>query len=181
MKTLLLHVCCAPCFVGSFEAVKDKFKIFVDFYNPNIQPEPEYEHRQNELIRLIEEVKEYQEVEVLPASYQKEDWNKLVKGHEQDKEGGERCRKCFKQRLCYTAKLAKEYGIDNFATTLTISPLKNSELINSIGKEAALDAKTNYFPSDFKKNNGFQKSCELSKKYNLYRQNYCGCLFSKNR
>lgn len=178
--TLLLHSCCAPCSSYVIEYLSQYFKITVFYYNPNISPEDEYIFRSSEQKRLISEMKTN-----YPVSYIDEDYNctkfyDAVKGFEKEPEGGKRCEICFKLRLERTAEKAASENFDYFATTLTISPLKNAQLINSIGCELADKYSVKWLPSDFKKKGGYKRSIELSKIYELYRQNYCGCVFSKN-
>lgn len=171
---LLLHCCCAPCASSCLERLKDYFKITVLFYNPNID-EPEYSKRKAELIKLIGATGW---AEILDCDSNAQDFYGAVKGLENEKEGGARCAECFKLRLEKTARLAKEGGFDCFTTTLTLSPLKNAALINSIG-ESLQSENTVWLYSDFKKRGGYLRSIELSKQYGLYRQNYCGCVFSR--
>ena len=174
-KTILLHCCCAPCSSACLERLKDYFKITVFFYNPNIE-DGEYERRKAELIRFITETGW---ADFIDCDHNEKEFYSAVKGLEHEKEGGARCEKCFKLRLEKTAKTADKYGYDYFTTTLTISPLKNAEVINEIGESLEGNAKWLY--SDFKKRGGYLKSIELSKEHELYRQNYCGCVFSRRR
>ena len=175
---LLLHVCCAVCASSVLEYLYDHFDITIAYYNPNITIKDEYDYRYSELRRYVSERGmdgiSYIEVDHDPAAF-----FSLVKGHEEDREGGARCAICFSQRLGYTAKLCREGGFDCFATTLTVSPLKNAEVINTIGERIAAGTGTKYLCTDFKKKNGYKRSIELSKEYNLYRQNFCGCVFSR--
>lgn len=179
VPTLLLHSCCAPCSSYVIEYLSDYFNITVFYYNPNISYESEYIHRLNEQKRLISQMATKYPVTVIDGDYKSKDFFDVCKGLENEKEGGKRCEKCFYLRLQNTAKLAKKENFDFFATTLTISPLKNAELINSIGEEIEKQYNVKYLCSDFKKKNGYKRSIELSKQYSLYRQNYCGCIFSK--
>lgn len=179
VPTLLLHSCCAPCSSYVIEYLSDYFSITVFYYNPNISYESEYIHRLNEQKRLISQMATKYPVTVIESDYNSKDFFDVCKGLENEKEGGKRCEKCFYLRLQNTAKLAKKENFDFFATTLTISPLKNAELINSIGEEIEKQYNVKYLCSDFKKKNGYKRSIELSKQYSLYRQNYCGCIFSK--
>lgn len=179
VPTLLLHSCCAPCSSYVIEYLSDYFNITVFYYNPNISYESEYIHRLNEQKRLISQMATKYPVTVIESDYNSKDFFDVCKGLENEKEGGKRCEKCFYLRLQNTAKLAKKENFDFFATTLTISPLKNAELINSIGEEIGKLFSVKYLCSDFKKKNGYKRSIELSKQYSLYRQNYCGCIFSK--
>ena len=171
-KTLLLHCCCAPCSSACLERLKDYFKITVLFYTPNIE-DGEYERRKNELIRFVSETGW---ADFIDCGHDANEFYSAVKGLENENEGGARCAKCFELRLAKTASVAKERGYDYFTTTLTISPLKNASAINEIGERLGGDK---WLYSDFKKKNGFLRSTELSAKHNLYRQDYCGCVFSK--
>lgn len=176
---LMLHACCACCLSYVLEYLCEYFEILVLYYNPNITNESEYIYRQSEVERLIEQMPLCVKPQVIKGEYNKDDYLKRVKGLEQEREQGARCTVCFDMRLTKTAQLAKEYGCDYFATTLTISPLKNASLINSIGERVGKSEGVEYLCSDFKKKNGYKRSIELSREYNLYRQNYCGCEFSK--
>ena len=181
-KTLLLHACCAPCSSHCLTVLEDKVKIVVYYYNPNITDETEYRHRSAELERLIGELKkEYPKssMEFLEGSFEPKVFYDAVKGLEKEPEGGARCAVCFELRLRAAARMAKKQGADYFTTTLTISPLKNAELINTIGRKIAEEEGIAWLPSDFKKGEGYKHSVELSAKYGLYRQNYCGCPYSK--
>ncbi len=179
--TLLLHSCCAPCSSYCLEYLASVFRITVFYYNPNITIEDEYRHRVEEQKRLIEEMNaEFSsDIEFLEGKYEPLEFLERIKGYEKCSEGGDRCRICFDMRLTQAAKVASEKGFDYFTTTLTISPLKNADILNDIGKLKGMEYNINFLPSDFKKKNGYKRSVELSKKYNLYRQNYCGCVFSK--
>ena len=177
--SLLLHSCCAPCSSYVLEYLAPYFNICDFYYNPNISPKQEYEDRKEELVRLIGEMGLSTEVSFLEGTYQPEDFFAMAKGMEELPEGGERCFKCYEMRLRESAKIAKEQGADYFATTLTISPLKNAQKLNEIGEKLAEEYGVKYLPSDFKKKNGYKRSVELSAQYELYRQNYCGCVFSK--
>ena len=179
MPTLLLHCCCAPCSSAVLERISDRAKVTVFFFNPNISPADEYEKRLAELKRLIAEMKPQNPVELLEAKYDPKEFFEAVKGLEKIPEGGERCRKCFELRLGKTAEEAAAHGFDLFATTLTISPLKNAEILNEVGREEAKKFGAVWLPSDFKKKDGYKRSIELSKEFGLYRQDYCGCIFSK--
>lgn len=172
---LLLHACCAPCASAVIERMKDFFDVTVYFYNPNMDGEIEYIKRADELKRLcgIFDVKYVIEV------YKPSEFISVVKGLENAAEGGMRCVKCFRLRLDKTAKFARENAFDYFTTTLTISPLKNAETLNLIGEECSAANGIKWLPSDFKKKGGYQRSVLLSKEFGLYRQNYCGCEFSK--
>lgn len=172
---LMLHVCCAVCASYVLEYLVDEFEIYILYYNPNITKEEEYNYRLSELKRLVKETEIEDRVKFVQCEYDPTVFFEKVKGHEKDPERGERCSICFNQRLSYTKEKCYEYDCDYFATTLTISPLKNASVINEIGKN--IDSR--YLPTDFKKKEGYKRSIELSEKYNLYRQNYCGCEFSK--
>ena len=179
MPKLLLHSCCAPCSSYVLEYLSPYFHIYDFYYNPNVSPKREYEERKEELIRLIKEMELQEKVTFLEGTYEPEKFFEMAKGLEQLPEGGERCFRCYEMRLREAAKIAKEQGADYFATTLTISPLKNAQKLNEIGERIAKEYGVAYLPSDFKKKNGYKRSIELSTEYDLYRQNYCGCIFSK--
>ena len=177
--TLLLHSCCAPCSSYVLEYLSHYFAITVLYYNPNISPADEFERRAQEQKRLIEGMPLHHPVSLLVGDYQPALFNALSKGHEQDPEGGERCFACYRLRLEEAANVAKEGGYDYFTTTLSISPLKNAAKLNEIGKEMAEKYGVAYLFSDFKKREGYKRSCQLSIEYHLYRQDYCGCIYSK--
>lgn len=177
--SLLLHSCCAPCSSYVLEYLSQFFNITVLYYNPNISPKDEYLYRLQEEKRLISEMKFKNPVKILDCDYNADEFFTVAKGLEKEPEGGKRCEKCFDLRLDFTAKTAKENKFDYFATTLTISPLKNANLINQIGESLAEKYNVKYLSSDFKKKEGYKRSITLSKEYNLYRQNYCGCIYSK--
>lgn len=179
VPSLLLHSCCAPCSSYVLEYLAPCFHICDFYYNPNISPKQEYEDRKEELIRLIREMGLSTSVTFLEGTYAPEDFFAIAKGLEELPEGGERCFRCYELRLREAARVAKEQGADYFATTLTISPLKNAAKLNEIGEALAEEYGVKYLPSDFKKKNGYKRSVELSAEHNLYRQNYCGCVFSK--
>lgn len=179
VPTLFLHACCAPCSSYCLEYLSQYFKITVVFYNPNITEKDEYLYRLEEEKRLISEMDFKYPVSIIEGEYNPDSFFTMAKGLETSPERGPRCFKCYEQRLRYTAKLAKEKGADYFATTLTLSPLKNAEAINTIGEKIANELDTPYLCTDFKKKGGYLRSTELSKIHNLYRQNYCGCIFSK--
>ena len=176
-KTLLLHSCCAPCSSAVLERISKYFKITILFYNPNITDYSEYLKRKDELKRLIKEVG--YDIEVMDCDYDKEKFISMALGLEDKKEGDIRCYKCYKLRLEKTALVARENNFDYFTTTLSISPYKNSKWLNEIGKELSDKYKVNYLYADFKKKNGYKRSIELSSIYNLYRQDYCGCIYSQ--
>ena len=179
VPTLLLHSCCAPCSSYCLEYLSQYFHITVDYYNPNIYPEEEYHMRVQEQQRLIRELPAKYPIAFREGAYDKERFYEMAKGYENCPEGGERCFRCFDLRLRKTAELAQAGGYDYFATTLTISPLKNAAKINEIGQAISGEYAISWLPSDFKKKNGYKRSIELSAEYELYRQNYCGCAFSK--
>ena len=177
---LLLHACCAPCSSYVLEYLSRYFRITVFDYNPNISPEAEFVKRTEEMERLTREMEfPMERPEVLVGRYDPERFYEAVKGHEDDPEGGARCEICFRMRLREAAEAARAGGFDYFTTTLSISPLKNAALLNRIGGEYAAEYGVPYLYSDFKKRNGYKRSVELSRIYGLYRQDYCGCVFSK--
>lgn len=176
---LLLHSCCAPCSSYVLEYLTGAFDIDLFYYNPNISPRSEFDKRVAELRRLVSELPHENAINVIVGDYDAEAFLALCRGHENDPEGGARCEKCFRMRLGATAKLARELGSDYFTTTLTISPLKDAQLLNAIGLELAGEEGPRWLCSDFKKKNGYKRSCELSAQYGLYRQDYCGCVYSK--
>ena len=178
-SSLLLHACCAPCSTAVLERLADYFKITIFYYNPNITDEEEYNKRIVEIEKLINLVNSKYKIELIKGNYNPDLFMEMAKGLEKEPERGKRCYKCYELRLSETAKIAEELGFDNFCTTLTLSPHKNSNWINEIGKELNDKYTSNYLYSDFKKKNGYKRSIELSKKYNLYRQDYCGCIYSK--
>ena len=178
VPTLLLHSCCAPCSSYVLEYLSDFFEITVYYYNPNIAPEEEYDFRLREVKRLIDSMHFQHPVHLIEGKYEPERFFEAAEGLEEVPEGGARCEKCFRLRLSEAAKIAQAGGFDYFTTTLTISPLKNAELLNTIGEEYGKEYDVSFLPSDFKKRGGYQRSIELSKEYDLYRQNFCGCVFS---
>lgn len=178
-KTLLLHACCAPCSSYVIEYLSNYFDITILFYNPNINNETEYNKRLQELERFVKEFKTNNPVKVISLGYNHDEYLQTVLGLEEEKEGGSRCLKCYRLRLEKTFEYAKQYNFDYVTTTLTISPLKNSQVINKIGSELENIYHINYLYSDFKKKEGYKRSIVLSHEYNLYRQDYCGCEFSK--
>ncbi|MBR3436394.1 MAG: epoxyqueuosine reductase QueH [Lachnospiraceae bacterium] len=179
VPTLLLHVCCAPCSSAVLERLSPYFRITVLFFNPNIFPETEYRKRAAELRRFVSETSFPNPVDVLEGPYEPFAFFELVKGLEKEPEGGARCEVCFRMRLHEAVWYAKEEGFDYVTTTLTISPQKNVELLNRIGEEEAAEAGVKWLPSAFRKKGGYQRSIELSKEHGLYRQDFCGCVFSK--
>jgi len=206
-KKVFLHSCCAPCSSYCMEYLRQYFDVTVFYYNPNIMNEEEYRKRVAEQRRLIEnynqacegrvnagtdmdgvkvdvsaqEMITLRKISFVEGSYDVDRYLETIKGLEDCKEGGSRCGRCFELRLRETARVAKEMGMDYFTTTLTISPLKNAGLINQLGNQIGEEMGVAFLPSDFKKNNGYLRSIELSKEYNLYRQDYCGCDFSKRK
>lgn len=174
--SLLLHACCAPCSSYCIEYLHEHFNISLLFYNPNIYPVEEYSYRAEELRRLVREME--LDIPVIEVENDTESFYALAKGREDVKEGGVRCFDCYRLRLEKTAVLAKEKGFDYFTTTLSISPLKNAQKLREIGLELEEKYGVKNLPSDFKKKEGYKRSTELSAKYKLYRQNYCGCEFS---
>ena len=183
-KRLFLHSCCAPCSSYVLEYLRSYFQITVFYYNPNITMEPEYRKRVEEQKRLIHAYNEQKQDGLFPIQYVDGDYEpdrflQSVKGLESCPEGGERCRVCFALRLAKTAQLAAEGKYDYFATTLTISPMKDAHKLNEIGEHLADKTGVSWLPSDFKKKNGYKRSIELSAEYGLYRQDYCGCIFSQ--
>lgn len=177
--TLLLHSCCAPCSSYVLEYLTNYFYITILFYNPNITSKEEYDKRFNELKRLVEELPHSNKIEIINCRYEPKEFVDIAKGLEMAPEGGERCFKCYRLRLEEAAKYAKENNYDFFTTTLSISPHKNANKLNEIGEELSKTYEINYLYSDFKKKGGYQRSIELSKKYDLYRQDFCGCIYSK--
>ncbi len=175
MKKMLLHSCCGPCSTAVIEVLKNDYNLTIFYYNPNIDTQDEYLHRLNEQKRYCKEVG----VNVIEDGYNSEEFYSCVKGLEKEREGGARCPVCFKLRLSRTADKAKAMGFDCFGTTLTVSPHKNAEIINAIGKEIQKEKEIEFIEGNYKKKDGYKKSIELSKQFNLYRQNYCGCKFSK--
>lgn len=177
--SLLLHSCCAPCSSYCLEYLSQYFRITVLYYNPNLYPAEEYERRVFEQRKLIAALPAKNKISLVEMKGEPGEFYSAVRGLEQIKEGGERCFACFRLRLERAAKYAKENGFDFFTTTLTISPLKNAAKLNEIGEAAGKKFGVRHLPSDFKKKNGYKRSVELSKIYGLYRQDYCGCVFSK--
>lgn len=176
---LLLHVCCAPCSSYVLEYLSEFFDITLYFYNPNISPAEEYTFRAEELKRLCEEMPLASKPEIIVSSYEPQEFYSAVRGMEHLPEGDARCAVCYRLRLEKSAVAAKKNGYDYFTTTLSISPYKRADWLNSIGADLSEKYGVPYLFSDFKKKNGYKRSCELSAEYNLYRQSYCGCEFSK--
>jgi predicted adenine nucleotide alpha hydrolase (AANH) superfamily ATPase len=175
---LLIHSCCAPCSSYVLEYLSQYFEITIFYFNPNIYPEEEYIRRVEEQKQLIQAMPLASKVQFCQGEYQPREYYQAIKGLEEEPEGGDRCFVCYELRLREAAQLAREGGYDYFTTTLSISPHKKSEKLNEIGNKLAADLEVAYLPSDFKKKNGYKRSIELSKEYNLYRQDYCGCIFS---
>ena len=178
---VLLHACCAPCSSAIVEwMLNNGVRPTIFYYNPNIFPEEEYRHRENELQRLITQMPLKHPVTFLAGNYDPKEFFDAVKGLERVPEGGERCFICYELRLREAARIAAEGNFDYFTTTLTISPLKNADKLNEIGQALGREYGVAFLPSDFKKKNGYKRSIELSREYDLYRQNFCGCVFSKS-
>lgn len=177
-ERLLLHSCCAPCSTACLERLKDVFSITVLYYNPNVSPREEYEKRKAEQIRLLTQTGW---AEFIDCDYAGEDFERISQGLENEPERGKRCYQCYKLRLEKTAQAAKQNNFSWFATTLTLSPHKNAQWLNAIGEELGKAYAVNYLYTDFKKKGGYYRSIELSKEYGLYRQDFCGCKFSKNK
>ncbi len=176
-STLLLHSCCGPCSSSVLDYLSKYFIITIVYYNPNIYPKEEYLKRFDEQKRLIKEMFN-NKIKILDVEYNQKEYDDIAKGYENDLEGGYRCHLCYKLRLEKTAELAKKNNFDYFTTTLSVSPYKNSRIINEIGIELEKKYNVKYLFSDFKKKDGYKKSIEFSKQYNLYRQDYCGCKYS---
>ena len=178
VPSLLLHSCCAPCSSYVLEYLSNYFEITTFYYNPNIYPESEYTKRILEQQTLIAKMRTQHPIAFMAGAYDKDRFYEMARGMEHLKEGGERCFRCYELRLREAAEVAKKCGFDYIATTLSISPLKNAVRLNEIGLRLSKEFGVAYLPSDFKKKNGYKRSIELSKKYGLYRQDYCGCEFS---
>lgn len=174
--TILLHSCCGPCSTACIERLKEYADVTILYYNPNIYPESEYIKRKNEQLRLLSILN----IPYIDIDYDYDNWFNKTKYLSEEKEGGKRCSLCFAIRLEKTAEIAKENNYNYFATTLTVSPYKNSQVINPIGIKIGEEKNIKFLPSDFKKKEGYKRSVELSKKYDLYRQHYCGCEYSLN-
>lgn len=178
---LLLHSCCGPCSTTCLDFLVKYFDVTVMYYNPNIEPIEEYIKRKKEQIRFIEEYNNDYKINFLDCDYDNESFKRVTKGLEKEPEGGARCAVCFRLRMEYTARKAKELNYDYFGTTLTVSPHKNSKVINEVGAVLESIYGVKYLYSDFKKNDGYKKSIEFSKQYNLYRQDYCGCNYGREK
>lgn len=181
VPSLLLHCCCAPCSSAVLERLANDFKITVFYYNPNITLEEEYQKRKKELRRLIQEIPTQYPIEWLESAYRPQEFLAKTNHLKEEKEGGARCYICYQMRLEETARQAKDHHFDYFTTTLSISPHKNANWLNEIGEKLGNDYQVGYLYADFKKKEGYKRSIILSKEYRLYRQNYCGCNYSKNR
>ncbi len=179
VPTLLLHSCCAPCSSYVLEYLSKYFKITVFYYNPNISPEDEYLKRKEEQTRLIQEMKTVYPVQILDCDYDNSLYEEAIQGLENEPERGSRCTICFRMRLEKTAQVALREHFDYFGTTLTVSPYKNAKLLNEMGRQMENTYSVKFLFSDFKKKNGYKRSIELSQEYHLYRQDYCGCKYSK--
>ena len=176
---LLLHACCAPCSSAVLEYLSQYFAITLLYCNPNIAPLEEYQKREAELRRLVSQMKFTHPVELLPCQYDGQAFVQAARGLEGEPEGGKRCEACFRLRLRYTAQEAARQRFDYYTTTLSISPMKNAPLLNQLGEEIGREFGVAHLHSDFKKKDGYKRSVQLSKEYDLYRQDYCGCAFSK--
>lgn len=181
VPTLLLHSCCAPCSSYVLEYLSNYFGITVFYYNPNIYPDEEYEMRVREQQRFIRAFPAKHPIDFIEGAYDKERFYEMARGLEAVPEGGQRCFQCYELRLREAGELAKARGFDYFTTTLSISPMKNAEKLNEIGLRLAEELGVSYLCSDFKKRNGYKRSTELSREYGMYRQDYCGCVFSYNQ
>ena len=179
IPTLLLHSCCAPCSSYCLEYLSQYFDITIYYYNPNISPISEFAFRSAEQKRLLAKMNLPRPVSFLEGTYEPEVFFALTKGLEEEPEGGERCHACYTMRLRSAAQMAKEKGFDYFTTTLSISPHKNAQVLNEIGRSLSTEYDISYLFSDFKKKDGYRRSCALSEQYQLYRQDYCGCPFSR--
>lgn len=179
VPSLLLHSCCAPCSSYVLEYLSQFFNITIFYYNPNIHPELEYRKRVEEQKEFIEKLPVKRKINFIEGKYLPEEFFDIAKGLEEEREGGIRCFKCYELRLKESAKKAKELNFDYFTTVLSISPHKNAEKINEIGEKISQEFQVKFLNSDFKKKNGYKRSIELSKDYNLYRQDYCGCVYSQ--
>ena len=180
-KRILLHSCCAPCSSWVITFLTKYFDITILYYNPNISPIEEYNKRKEEQIRLINSIETIGKIDILDCDYDNDIYEEKIKGYEECPERGARCTICFNLRLEKTAKIAKDNNYDYFCSTLTVSPYKNAKLINQIGSDLEKKYNIKWLYSDFKKADGYKNSIELSKKYDLYRQDYCGCIYSKRK
>lgn len=180
VPSVLLHSCCAPCSSYCIEYLSQYYRVTVFYYNPNIYPDSEYYHRVKEQQEFINRFPAKYPVGFIEGDFDTQEFYKAAKGLEQEPERGARCTECFKLRLGRTAEVASEKRFDYFTSTLTISPMKDAALLNQIGSEMGEVHGVKWLPSDFKKKNGYLRSCELSREYGIYRQDYCGCVFSYN-
>lgn len=178
VPTLLLHSCCAPCSSYVLEYLSNYFKITIFYYNPNIYPEEEYRYRVQEQKEFIERIPQKYPISFMEGCYEPKEFYSAIKGYEKEQEGGERCYHCYELRLRYAMEMAEEQGFDYYTTTLSISPHKNAQWLNEIGERLSEGKRVQYLCSDFKKKNGFKRSVELTTEYDMYRQEYCGCIFS---
>lgn len=178
---LLLHACCAPCSSAVLERIANHFQVTIFYYNPNISDEEEYKKRIQEIKKFLQQFHTKYKISLMEGNYEPDKFYEIAKGLENAPERGPRCYKCYNLRLEETAKIAAINNFEYFCTTLTLSPHKNSSWINKIGEELNSKYNTTYLYSDFKKRNGYKRSIELSKEYNLYRQDYCGCIYSKKK
>jgi len=181
VPSLLLHTCCAPCSSYVLEYLSEYFNITIYYYNPNINNYDEFKKRADEQLRLINEMKFKNNVNCVIAKYNNDEFEQVINGLKDEPEGGNRCFKCYRLRLEEACKYASEHEYDYFTTSLSISPYKNSAKLNEIGADLEQQYNIKYLYADFKKKNGYKRSIELSKIYNLYRQDYCGCIYSKKR
>lgn len=181
VPNLLLHTCCAPCSSYVLEYLSEYFNITIYYYNPNINTYEEFKKRADEQLRLIDEMNFKNKVDCIIAEYNNSEFEDVIKELEDEPEGGRRCFKCYRLRLEQACKYALEHNFDYFTTSLSISPYKNSAKLNEIGEDLEKNYLIKYLYADFKKKNGYKRSIELSKIYNLYRQDYCGCIYSKKR
>ena len=180
VPSLLLHSCCAPCSSYCIEYLSQFFYVTVFYYNPNIYPDEEYYHRVKEQQRFIKEFPTKYPVKFIEGDYDKSSFYEIAKGLEKEPEKGIRCHRCYDLRLRRTAAVAKEKGFDFFSTTLTISPMKDSQVLNEIGASIGTELGVDWLYSDFKKREGYKRSTEISREYDMYRQDYCGCVYSYN-
>lgn len=181
IPSLLLHACCAPCSSSVLEKLSSFFEITIYYYNPNISPVEEYNKRVFEIKNFLDKLHPHNPIHFVEGDYNPDDFDEVIKGLEHEPEGGARCSKCYYLRLEKAAQFAIANKFDYFTTTLSVSPYKNAEKLNTIGLSLEKKYGVPYLVSDFKKKDGYKRSIELSKKYNLYRQNYCGCIYSKER
>ena len=176
---LLLHVCCAPCSSYVLETLSKYFKITILYYNPNIYPYEEFAKRYKETEKLIKQMPGCDDVKIIDVGYDNSEFENLIEGLRNESEGGKRCFKCYELRLRKTAEFAQKNNFDYFTTSLSISPYKNANKLNEIGENLEKEYNIRYLYADFKKKNGYKRSIELSNEYNLYSQDYCGCVYSK--